>query len=678
MLSIVFFSFWRVSIDVTARYENLLSTVIHDRSGVPISIAENSKGHYVNEVAGLPDTFATLLIRKEDRFFYYHFGINPVSSVRALFTYLTKGDAGGSSTITQQLAKNILGTEIDRTIQNKLLEVFYTLAIESFFTKTEILQMYANSVFLGNQVQGFGTASYAYFETSLPETTINQQLALLATLAYPSTRNPWESDNVLYAEGLHRRLIPERTFTAAAVTNQYAFQKDSFFELTTAGVTCQQSCTTTIDDSLTANIREILDRHIQKGWSRNIRHGAVVVIDAHSTELLAIVGSSNPQSTAEGDQINMALQPRPIGSTVKPLIYAKGFMEGLRPYTLVEDREYKYPIATGFPLYPKNYDGQYRGEVTLHEALSNSLNVPSVKVLEYVGLEQFYSFLGESLRFQPIQPYETYQYGIALGGLEMDLLTLTHYFTLFPARGYLSPLQLLAERSENFSLPPQSNITVPTKIADEAYVSLVHTIISDRFTGVNQFGLEGNLNLTTTGYGVKTGTSRDFHDSWVVGYTADFVVGVWMGNSKNEPLLQVSGSSGAGGVWHDVMEYLLNTPYTSNVQLTSSQIERVSIGVSDEWAIVGDNIFEHQTLLQDTNLILSIHSGDTFELQPNMTIPLRARAESIWSINGTFLDTAKNTTFSPTESGTYEVMADNQNSDQREIIVITVTTQEGQ
>jgi penicillin-binding protein 1C len=115
----------------------------------------------------------------------------------------------------------------------------------------------------------------------------------------------------------------------------------------------------------------------------------------------------------------MASSPRPIGSTVKPFIYLKAFEKGLRPYTLADDREYRYPIGTGFPLYPKNYDYTYHGIVTLHEALSNSYNVPAVKTLEYIGTDNFANFLRTDLNFKPIQPLENYALGIALGELEM-------------------------------------------------------------------------------------------------------------------------------------------------------------------------------------------------------------------------------------------------------------------
>jgi membrane peptidoglycan carboxypeptidase len=670
------FGMWLASTDAESKYESLLSTVIYDRNGIPLSIKENSKGHYVNELVAVPEEFKQLLTGKEDRFFYYHLGINPVSSLRALYNYMFKGKAGGSSTLTQQLAKNLLGTESDRTVRNKLIEAFYSISIEVFSSKEDILLMYANTVYLGNQVQGFGTASHAYFDKPFETTTVNERLSLLATLAYPSARNPWEKENTAYTESLSLRLTPDDIFVPPTVTDKYTFQNDSYFELRTAGVRCTETCTTTIDDDVTKTIREILDRHVNDGWSRNIRNGAVVVIDSKNSELLSFIGSRNPNSESNGNQINMAIEPRPIGSTVKPFIYTKGFMEDLRPYTLVEDREYKYPIATGFSLYPKNYDGLYRGVVTLHEALSNSLNVPSVKVLEYIGLNNFYAFLSDSLKFQPIQDYDSYQYGIALGGLEMDLMTLTHYFTMFPQKGYLSPIRILKQNKENFDLPPQSNITTKQKIADRSYVELVHAIISDRFTGVNQFGLEGNLNLTTTEYAVKTGTSRDFHDSWVIGYTPDLTVGVWIGNSENEALEQVSGASGAGAVWHDVMEYLLTTSYNTDTKFESIHIERYAIETSDEWALEGDIISNHRTLLQDSNIILSIHNGDTFELKKDTSIPLKARREVTWSVDGESFDTSKETFFNPKDTGVYEISAYDEDSKEREIITIQVMMRE--
>jgi len=210
----------------------------------------------------------------------------------------------------------------------------------------------------------------------------------------------------------------------------------------------------------------------------------------------------------------------------------------------------------------------------------------------------------------------------------------------------------------------------------EESTELVHAVISDRFTGVNQFGLEGNLNLQHDDYGVKTGTSRDFHDSWVVGYTEDFVVGVWLGNSENEPMDQVSGSSGAGATWHDVMEYLLTTEYNQGTGLELANIERVFINGNDEWSLKRDVVSEHQDLLSEDNLILSLHDGDVFELVKDLTIPLRARKIVEWNVDSEYIESAQEVSFIPDEIGVYEISAFDEDAQTREIITVEVTQME--
>jgi membrane carboxypeptidase/penicillin-binding protein PbpC len=676
LLILMISGLWAIGYDIENRYRAQLPNIVYDRNQVPLTISENNRGHYVQPLKTLPEDFRALLIKKEDRYFYYHFGINPFSTLRAIYMYTVTNSSGGASTITQQLSKNLLGTELDRSFSNKLREAFYSLSLELLYSKDEIVLMYGNTVYLGNQVQGFETASYAYFNKPLSELSHSEQLSLLATLSYPNARNPWEAVNEEYAQNLHKRISPDQVFVVPEKTTQYSFTRNSFFELSSAGVTCITTCTTTTDEKLTESIREILKRYLSLNAERGARNGAVVVIDPKTSEVLTLVGSKDPGDATSGNQINMTLEPRPIGSTVKPLIYLKGFMDGLRPYTIVDDREYKYSIATGFPLYPKNYDGKYRGEVTLHAALSNSLNVPSVKVLEYIGLPNFYTFLSNSLAFQPLQNYDSYQYGIALGGLEMDLLTLTHYFTLFPRGGTLEPLHILKNSQDNFSLPPQSNFTRTVKVADQKYTELVHAIISDRTTGVDQFGLESTLNIEATDYGVKTGTSRDFHDSWVVGYTGDFVVGVWIGNTENEPLKQVSGQMGAGVIWHEVMNLLLASTYNKNTLITRENLAQFSIDNSLEWGLPDDDVQQNRELLRKDTIIMSPHADDSFEFFTGMTIPLRATKEVEWFLNGNSLGRHTETEFSPTAAGTYELMAVETQSSRREIISVQIISPE--
>jgi len=435
------------------------------------------------------------------------------------------------------------------------------------------------------------------------------------------------------------------------------YNDTAWLELADILADCDE-CSTTLDSDLNSRVRALLKSHIERGRDYGITHGAVAVVDVHTGELLVLVGSPAPESRLEGMRINMALETRPIGSTIKPFLYVHGFAKGLRPYTLVDDREHKFDIETGFPLYPKNYDGQYRGTVTLEESLANSLNVPAVEVLRFIGLGESYEFLERTLGFKPPQSWEAYAYGIALGGLELDLVTLTHAFTAFARKGELVPLITGYRESGEpyYFLAPHSHLEERVQIAAPEYIALVNTILTDRTAGVEQFGQKGSLHLSRSGYGVKTGTSRDYHDSWTIGYTGDYAVGVWLGNVGNTPMNKVSGATGAGTVWHDVMELLFTTPYYQATPLNMGGVVQVPSERSYVYGLPNDDVAEATTLLQNDDLIMLPHEGDTFLLTEEMRIPLTAAEEAVWTINDTEFGTVE--AWYPTKAGTYTLTAD--------------------
>ena len=675
VLLIFFMASFAMNAQLENTYRRQFSVEMRDRNEKSIIRYPNAKGHYLEERGEAPRRLKDFLIKKEDRFFYVHPGINPWSMTRAVFRSLIRGNPGGSSTITQQLAKILLGNEKERTLKNKTLELFYALSLEIHLSKEEILNRYIASVFLGNQAQGFATASELYFQKPLDALSDGEMLSLIATLSNPSNQNPWQKKNKEATLALEKKFGAEETQTPTSAKKTYSFQSPLFFELRSMGLRCEETCETTLDLDLSEKLRAILKRNVDASRERGVRNGAIVVIKVPENELLAIIGSPDPSKIADGSQINMAIEPRPIGSTIKPFIYLEGFKKGLRPYTKVEDREYKYPTASGFPIYPKNYDGKYHGTITLHEALSNSLNVPSVKVLEYVGLDDFYDFLDRKLSFTPIQSYDSYQYGIALGGLEMDALTLTHYFTLFPKQGILSPLVILKNGGTMAKqIPPQSKVEKTQETVSVAYAELVNRILSDRKTGVEQFGIKSNLNLTQNNYALKTGTSRDFHDSWVVGYTPDFVVGVWIGNSENTALEQVSGQTGAGEIWREAMELLFTTKYDKKTQFDFKNIADFPVGNSVEFGLPGDIFASHENLLEGKNLILTPHDGDTFDFKTNNIIPLTARKEVEWQVDGVKTGKGTEAKFYPKKAGEYkiEALADDGTKEEVRINIIQI------
>jgi len=647
------------------------STVILDRSGKIIAILPNQKGYYAYYVNTIPHCFKQLLVKKEDRFFYFHPGINPISIGEDLLSRIGVGKRPASSTITQQLVKTLLGNELQRGLAARAKEIVYALALETWQSKEEILTMYANSVYFGNQIQGIHQASQFYF--NLPPELLSeaQVLQLLASISSPSKNNPLKESNIQIAQSIAKRLSLNTKdlyflspWQIKKYVKNYSPKDVSYFELTGFIKNIPEKIIqTNIDLSLSQKIREIVWRNIQELRTKNAKNAAIVVIKLPENELLAIIGSPNPLSLEEGYKINMALQPRPVGSTIKPFIYLKAFEKGLRPYTLVEDREYKYITALGFPLYPKNFDYKYRGIVTLHYALSNSLNVPAVKVLEYVGLENFYQFLRNDLNFKPVQDLDNYQLGIALGALEMDLYNLCKYFTIFANNGSLREIHILKNETNPLS----------KQIVEPQYIQLINKILADRKTGVEQFGLKSDLNLFQKNYAVKTGTSKDFKDSWIVGYTPDFLVGVWVGNADNSPTLGLSGQLGAGRIWHEVMELLLNSNYNKKTPFLFDLVEEFPEGEHMEYGLKGDDYEKIKNILlsQDSSLILTPHNGDRFLLEENTKIICRAKESVDWFINNQHFLHAKEAIFTPKEAGVYKIMAKSKNTQEEIEIIIT-------
>ncbi|MBI3589344.1 MAG: transglycosylase domain-containing protein [Candidatus Liptonbacteria bacterium] len=682
LLFLVYGAVYPLNAELKSFYAKQFSPVIVDRNGERISLNPNYRGYYAEDVNQVPENFKELLIKKEDRFFYYHLGINPFSVFRDGLQALLSWKLRGSSTLTQQLVKNLLGNENRRTVKNKIIEALYTLALELYTSKDQILKMYANTVYFGNQMQGVKEASLYYYGRTPEALAKTQTLELLAALNNPSARYPGAKKNEEFTAILADKFGID-TYGEIEKTQPrenlapYTRKTNPSFEVGTLNTSCEDKCALTIDASLTETLRNILQTNLKSAAFRGVDNGAIVVIklspDSSENELLAVVGTPDPSANYQGKQINMALKARPIGSTAKPFIYAKAFEKGARPYTLVDDREYKYKIGTGFYLYPKNFDGKYRGIVTLHQALSNSLNVPTVKTLDFVGVDDFNNFLQNTLQFYPRQKLENYELGIALGGLEMDLLTLSHYFTIFPNEGILKPLKIADAPRVTYLQPPMTTAltTAPKKVVDAKFIKLVNKILSDRVTGVDQFGLKSNLNLTQSNYAVKTGTTYNFHDSWAIGYTPDFLVGVWVGNSSNQPIRQITGQQGAGKIWHDAMEFLLNSPYNKKSEFNFDGLKEFDTGGTLDCGLPNDHYQSVRNLIEDNGLILEPHNGDVFAVESGATVPLHSREEANWYIDGKFLDAGDDLSWPPA-IGVHQILAETKNG-KKEKVEIEIT-----
>src|SRR3989338_1293110 len=661
ILLIVLVSAGEMNTTLHAAYEGEISKQVLDQNGDILQRLPNQKGHFMT-IGSSTERVRELIIRKEDRFFYKHPGINPGSIIRSLFHKLMYGDHTGGSTITQQLVKNLLGHENERSVANKFAEVFYALAIELYTPKEEILTMYLSSAYFGNQIEGIEGGAQYYFGKSTALLTDGEIVRLIALLSAPSFQ-PGSAGNTVRATNLGRRLNVTDIAAYTSIPRSLREQRKdpALFEIASlsAFTECGNTCTLSIDRELTATIRAIVSNRLGTKQFASVGNAAVVVIklgsEEESNKLLALVGTPDPYSAIDGNQINMALAPRPIGSTWKPFIYGEAIEAGARPYSIIDDTEYRYEIGTGYAFYPKNYDGIYRGDVTLHYALSNSLNVPAVRALQFDGIDRFGSFMKNTLGFIPRQSFDTYQLSVALGGLEMNPLLLAHYFTVFPRNGVLAPLELI--KGIPVEIPMSTSVGSVKQILRATTTALINKMLSDRLMGVEQFGLESNLDLPFTNYAVKTGTSYDYHDSWTVGYTPDTVVVVWIGNSDNKPMDLLTGSRGAGRIWSDVMTLLkargdiTQQPFDANAIVDAETQEGRSFGLP------GDDVEYSRLIMRGNEVILEPHDRDVLLYQPGMSIPLRAKRALSWSIDGKVLGEGEKVFWSPDGPGEYVVSA---------------------
>lgn len=644
-------------------YTQSRSPEVSDRAGKLLFLRPNSREYYAQYLETMPNGAKELLVAKEDRTFYWHVGINPLAIAKNAISRLGIGNRAGSSTITQQLAKNLMGNVNDRRLANKISEAFAAFSLELNLTKENILTEYANSIYFGNRLQGLQTASIAYFGVTLDKLTDARIFQLLAAISDPNGLNPTRAGNIeqaqLLAKNLKMAIDDDFIAPAQAQANLAAYYSQNIpvFELSKylGDRNCAGSLQTTLDTDINGKLRQIIAQNLQDLDTKKAKNAAAIVISLPQNNVLAMAGSPDPSSNQNGYQIDMLGIKRQIGSTIKPFIYLKAFEKGMRPYSLIDDREYKYSAGQNFAIYPENYDRVYHGLMTAHYGLANSINVAAVKTLEFADNKEFGDFVQNELGIPMQQDYSNYQMGVALGVMETDITSLARAFTIFPNNGNLQKLQLFANPQCNAAFCAAEN----KKVASQPYIQLVNKILADRTIAQDQFSSASDLNLPADNYALKTGTSHDYTDSWIVGYTPDFLVAVWVGNADATAMEGLSGQLGAGRIWNDIMELMLASEYNRRTPLDFSDITEYRDGDNIEYGLAGDDYEKTKNILLQNNnqLILKPHDGDTYRLDPNTRIILKSNQPAAWQVNGKDTGFGNEIIYTPETAGTYLITA---------------------
>jgi len=522
----------------------------------------------------------------EDRRFYEHQGVDPIGLIRALTQNANSdGVASGASTLEMQLVRNVFFADekSEQTLSRKLKEAFAAYQLDRRYSKSQLLEGYLNVVYYGNMSYGAEAASERYFGKPAKE-LILPEAALLAGMpqspsAYDPLRNlPAAKDRQGHVLGLMQKagfISPEDYDWAMSYELKFAstdpvqtraphwvnFIQDAVREqfgpdaLFTGGLKIQ----TTIDPEIQAMAeRIVLDAEGVRQQAR-ANNSAMVVMDPRNGQILAMVGSKNFFDRSIDGQVNVAVAGRQPGSSIKPLVYLSGYEKGLNPAVEVIDSITSFSAPPGQPPYvPTNFENKFYGRITLRDALGNSLNVPAVKVLKYVGVSYFKG-MARRLGITSLDNWDDRWLSLTLGGGEVKLLELTGAYTTIAREGnYVKPEPFLSVENARgevlhaAELDPAGEQVVDPRLAFQ----LLHGM-GDPGTRLLTFGPTTPLNLPRPSM-VKTGTTDDYRDTWTMGCLPQVCVGVWMGNTNNAPMLKVSSSLTAGKIWVDMMNGLVD------------------------------------------------------------------------------------------------------------------------
>ncbi len=518
-------------------------------------------------------------IATEDRFFYLNVGVDPIAISRALYYNLTEGEiVSGASTITQQLARNVLLTPEERTEQTmsrKLKEAVLAVEINRRYTKEQILEIYLNQIYYGNLAYGIEAAAQTYFGKPAQTLTLPQAAMLAGLPQSPAIHDPYVNPvgaKKRQADVLN--LMAEAQYITPAQAEIAKTTELDFIELTSAfaaphfvtyirqelekivppeyiyqaGLHVQ----TTLNPRLQTIAEEEVRQQVNALAGKNVTNGALVALDVTSGQILAMVGSKDFNDEAIDGQVNVAISPRQPGSSIKPLTYLAAFEQlNFTPATLLMDVPVEYPDGAGGVYRPLNYDEKFHGPVSLRVALANSYNIPAVKTLEYLGvnsLKQMAARLGITTLTRP-------DYGLALtlGGGEVPLIEMTGAYQAMANGGILIPSTAILKITDSFGREIAPRRLPPTTALRPEHAYLISHILADNQARAISFGPNSVLRLTRPA-AAKTGTTNNFRDNWTIGYTPDIVAGVWVGNADNSPMQNVSGLAGAGPIWHNFME----------------------------------------------------------------------------------------------------------------------------
>ena len=575
------------------------STKIYDRTGEVLlyDVFENIKRTVIPfEDISVHIKNATIAI--EDTEFYNHSGVRPLATLRAVFLQPLRGKGvQGGSTITQQVVKNSILTS-ERKISRKIKEWVLAIRLEQVLEKDTILNIYLNETPYGGSIYGVQEASQRFFGKSAKDVTITEAAYLAALPQAPTYYSPY-GNNVSSLED-RKNLVLSRMLQEGFLTQEEydsaKQEKVEFLPQTDTGIKAPHfviyvrelltqkygedlvengglSVITTLNWEMQQKAEEIVKRHALENKEKfDAENAALVAIDPKTGEILTMVGSRDYFDEEIDGNFNIALASRQPGSAFKPFAYAEAFKKGYTPDTILFDLRTQFSTTCSFNNFtsdngcysPTNYDNIFRGPMTMRDALAQSVNIPAIKTLYLAGMRDTLRF-AKDLGIETLTDISRYGLTLVLGGGEVRLLDMVGAYGTFANEGVRNnPVPIIEVRNNKGDVLEKQE-SQSRQVMDQNISYMISDVLSDNIARTPAFGAQSFLNFPGRDVAVKTGTTNDYRDAWIIGYTPDISVGAWAGNNDNRSMDKKVAGFIIAPLWSEFMSEVLsdlpNTPF---------------------------------------------------------------------------------------------------------------------
>lgn len=567
------------------------STKIYDRTGEMLlyDVHENIT-RTVIPLSDMSRSIKNATVAIEDAEFYEHHGVKPTAIIRAMLVNIgTFGFNQGGSTITQQVVKNsVLTTE--KTIARKLKEWILSLKLEQALSKEEILQLYLNEIPYGGSVYGIEEASRTFFGVSASELTLAQSAYLAALPQAPTFYSPYGNNrdrlekrkdlvlSQMYDNGFITKdelesaraetIVFQSRAEGSIRAPHFVFFIQEYLENKYGRRAIEERgfrVITTLDYKLQEQAEEIVGRFTRENAKTfNAQNAGLVAIDPKTGHILVMVGSRDYFDKEIDGNFNITLAERQPGSAFKPFVYAAALKQGYTADTVVFDTQTQFSTACKPHVFtsqndcyaPVNYDDTFRGPVTFRDALAQSINVPAVKALYLAGINDALK-TSRDLGIQTLTEPTRYGLTLVLGGGEVRPLDITSAYGVFANRGIRNPTTGILRIEDGAGNVLEEFERKESRVLDEQIALTITDILSDNEARAPAFGQRSPLYFHGRDVAAKTGTTNNFRDAWIVGYTPNIAVGAWAGNNDNSPMAKQVAGFVIAPLWNEFMETAL-------------------------------------------------------------------------------------------------------------------------